>query len=448
VNQKTDASSGVRLAAHWRMISWAVLDKGLQLVYGVAFLFLVVGGLPREEYGLQSLAMVVQLTASQLFRALLLVPLIKYIAEAGGPGRVASTGLLLHVAACSTTGLLLWAGRDTWAAIFHKPDLAVVLVPTAVLLAVASGRDAAISTLEGQRHLRTVFALDLTYFVAAILGLVTWRAGFGPRAASTVQWVLAAAAAFGTVVNLTVIRRSLRQRPSAVEARRILRFGAGSFGSGLGATLQQQGDVLLAGRLMDAQGLAAYNAAKMIFRVFNVLAQAINQVLMPTVSKLDAARRRDDLRVLFEKSVCFLSMAIVPLCLLLVLGASPLLHGLFGGRYDDSVPVFQLLVASAMVLPVATIGSAYLTGLGRLRTLVWMTWAGVILMFLLLAVWIPRWGPAGAAAATLVAAVFGAVVRALVLRRELGFHFRGIVLRVHDALAFARRRFSMALRSR
>src|SRR5512143_3550147 len=120
VNQKSTAAGGVRLEAHWRTVSWDVLDKSLQLVYGIAFLFLVVGGLSREEYGLQSLATAVQLTLAQLFRFLLLVPLIKYVAEAGGPARVASTGTLLHGAANAAAAAILWGGRGVWAGAFEK----------------------------------------------------------------------------------------------------------------------------------------------------------------------------------------------------------------------------------------------------------------------------------------------------------------------------------------
>src|SRR5262245_19709213 len=121
------APGGVRFEAHWRTISWSVLDKGLLLVFGIVFLLVVVrGGLPPEEFGLQGLATVIQLTISQLFRALLLVPLIKYVAEAGGPARVAATGTALHVSACALAALALAAGSATSAAIWDKPALAPV----------------------------------------------------------------------------------------------------------------------------------------------------------------------------------------------------------------------------------------------------------------------------------------------------------------------------------
>src|SRR6186713_332355 len=113
VNQKGNAG-GPRLEAHWRTVSWAMLDKFLQLVFGLGFLLLVVRSLPTEEFGLQGLASATLLTASQLLRSLLLVPTIKYVAETRQPGRVAATGAWLYAGASTAIALLLWAGRSFW----------------------------------------------------------------------------------------------------------------------------------------------------------------------------------------------------------------------------------------------------------------------------------------------------------------------------------------------
>jgi hypothetical protein len=69
---------------------------------------------------------------------------------------------------------------------------------------------------------------------------------------------------------------------------------------------------------------------------------------------------------------------------------------------------------------------------------------GVVLALALTALWVPRWGPTGAAAATFVAAFFGMAARAAVLRPVLGFEWRGILGRTRDAFQFARRRIGAA----
>jgi O-antigen/teichoic acid export membrane protein len=440
VNRNSAPPRRLRFEAHWHLISWAVLDKSLPLAYGVVFLLVVVRSLPQEEFGLQTVASAVLLTVSQLLKALLLVPMIKFEAEGRAPERVAATGSLLYAAACGLAALGLWAGSDLWARLFSKPALAAVLVPTAVMLAAGSGRDAANASLEGLRRLRSVFFLDLAYYAVSIGGLLAWRGSDLPRRADTVQWVQAAASGLGSLLSLWAARRLLAARPGRAEARRIGGFGVYFFGSSLGATLAQQADTLLAGALMSARDVAAYGAAKLLFRAFNLVAQSINQVLMPVVSRLHAGGRRDDLRVLYEKSVCFVHLGIVPACALLLVATPWLFDLLFRGRYAGSEPVFRVLVASALTLPLASIGSPFLTGMGAVRALLWMTWAGVGLGLALAAAWIPGHGPLGAAWAMLVAAVFGMLVRTAWLKRALGFTAAGVVGRVRDAADFARRR--------
>jgi O-antigen/teichoic acid export membrane protein len=448
VNQKPAADGPrLRVGAHWRTLSWAVLDKSLPLWFGLAFAVLVVRTLPKEEFGLQYLASTVLLTVSQLFRSLWLVPLIRFVAERARAERIASTGMALYAGASAAAALLLWGGRTWWALAFDKPDLAAVFVPSACLLAVGSPRDAAISSLEGLRRLRRVFMLDLTYYAVAVAGLVVWRCSPWPRTAVTIQWIQAVAAAVGTIVALAATRRETLVPVDRVAARRILAFGQSFLGSGIGATLTQQADAFVAGRLLDPGGVAAYGAARMLFRAFNMIAQAINQVMMPAVSRLHATGRHHDLRVLFEKSVCFLTLALVPLCGLLIVATGPLLDLLFHGRYAASVPVFQILVAGALTLPLASVGSPFLVGLGRLRTLLWITWSGLGLGVGLMLWWIPLFGPRGAAAAASAAALYGMVVRAVVLRPAVGFSLGGIATRTRDASAFARKAIEQ-LRSR
>ena len=96
--------------------------------------------------------------------------------------------------------------------------------------------------------------------------------------------------------------------------------------------------------------------------------------------------------------------------------ARPLFHFLFQGRYDESVPAFRVLVISGLTLPLASVGSPFLTGLGEVRALLWISWTGFAVALGLAWAWIPRWGPVGAASALLVAAMAGMLARAWVLR--------------------------------
>jgi O-antigen/teichoic acid export membrane protein len=381
---------------------------------------------------------------AQLLRFLFLQPLTKYVAEGVEPKRVAATGVWLYALGCTLLAAVLVLGRDVWAGLFRKPDLAMVLVPSAALLLAGSLRDGVVATMEGLRRLQRLFWLDVAYYGAALAALGLWRWTEAPRTAVAIQWVQAVVGGIGSLLAVGIAWRALAARPDRVQARRIVAFGRGSFATGLGTTVGQHADVLLAGALMEPRAVASYQVAKLFFRAFNVLAQAINQVIMPLVSKLHAEGRQRDLRILYEKSVCFVHLGVVPLVVVLLLLAPQVYQLFYGERYAESIPVFRILVASALALPFASIGSPFLVGLGRLRSLMWITWLGMGVAVGLAFWWIPAFGAVGAAAALLVAAIVGMVGRTVVLRRILGFTLWDVARRVQDARAFVQRQLRLS----
>jgi O-antigen/teichoic acid export membrane protein len=417
-----------------------LLDKSLPVLFGVAFMLLVVRTLPPAELGLQAIASTIVLTAAQLLRFMLLAPLTKFVAEGREAARVAVTAGSMYVLGSGLVALLLVAGTGILQGIFSKPTLGAVLIPSATLMLVGSARDAAAATLEGHRRLQRLFWIDCGYYAVTIASFAAWRWSAAPRTAVSVQWIHAGAAAAGSLLALTAVGRLMWARPSRREAARIARLGRYAFGMGLGTTVGQHADTLLAGALMDAPAIASYHVAKLFFRVFNVLAQAINQVLMPLVSRLQAEKRERDLRVLYEKSVCFLYLALIPIIAALLLLAPQIYRVFYGALYADSIPAFRILVAGALVLPFASVGSPFLFGLGHVRSLLWITWAGMSVGVGLALAWIPRYGPEGAALALLVSSVVGMVARTEVLRKILGFRLRDVAARRRDATSFLRRR--------
>lgn len=437
----------MQLGRSWKQASWALLDKSLILVFGAAFLLLVVAELPDEEFGLQAIAAVVVLTLAPLLRFLFLVPMTKFVAEGHDTHSTVATGTLLYVLATLVIALLLALGRPLWAGIFGKPELAAVLVPSAALMVLGSLRDAAIAALEGHRLLRRLFLADLGYYFIAIAAMAVWRLSDAPRDAVTIQWVQALSAGLGSIIGIVACGAMFRGRPSRQQAQRIGLFGAYSFGSALGATAGQQADSLLAGVLLEPRGVASYQTAKLFFRLYNVLSQAINQVTMPLVSKLQAEQRLPDLRVLYEKGVWFLTLLLVPGAVLLMLLAGPLYALFFGERYVESVPVFRILVLGSITLPWISIGAPFLMGMGQVRKLAVHNWIGTSVAIVLALWWMPRWGAEGAAWASTCGRLVLMVTLTAVLASQLGVRLTHLPRRTADVTAMVRQLWSRRRRT-
>lgn len=109
--------------------------------------------------------------------------------------------------------------------------------------------------------------------------------------------------------------------------------------------------------------------------------------------------------------------ALIGLC---VVAAAPLLLGLFGPEFRDSLPVVAILVAGSVVASLFGPGEDLLTMLGGERLCAAITGAMLLLAALLCAALVPGWGVAGAAAAMAAATVLRGWAMALGARAVHG----------------------------
>jgi O-antigen/teichoic acid export membrane protein len=210
-------------------------------------------------------------------------------------------------------------------------------------------------------------------------------------------------------------------------------------GAGAGNFLYAQIDIFLIGHFYDLTKLAIYRAGKIIFQFYNIVSQTMQVVLLPLISKFDAAGQREELRALAEKAICFLFIILLPLHLFLIFGAELLLHIVYHGKYDEAAVILRVLVLGAFFLPLGMVGSNIQIGTGKSK----VSFSFVILVaaFNLAAnlILLPAIGAVGAALATALTMMFGAALQMLYMRRAIRLTWRGIWQRRLDALNFGKK---------
>lgn len=162
-----------------------------------------------------------------------------------------------------------------------------------------------------------------------------------------------------------------------------------------------------------AAGPAAVGALYAGRRLGSVPAEMIvplSVVLFPLSSELEASRRQQALRQSLLKSTKIALLLSMPTCLVLALGAGPILANWLGGRVPEAEPV--LVTFSIFFLLVATVlpAEAILLGLGHVRLLAMLALvhAGVTA-----GLGVPltiRFGPAGLGMAAIVAVTVSQVL--------------------------------------
>lgn len=376
---------------------------------------------------------------------------------------VVALGLLLVVPAVlgfdrlATRDVAAYSARSSWSLLRGLVLSAnAVVLANAVLLALGVGLIAIVATpdpvlrdgiliglltvplmaigrvdqgvLMGLRRVVSAQAPDLALrpvlFLLLVLG-VMWLtpAGLDSRAAIAIHVASIAAA---TGVTVLLLRRWWPPEASAIGAAYETKaWGRSALWltllSGVMIVNAQSGTVMLGIlRGPDEAGLfsvAARGAALIAFGL-----GAVNAALQPSVARLWATGRVDELQHLVTVSARAVLVFSVPVTAVFVLLAADILAVAFGPDYARAAPAFAILSGAQLVN--AAIGSvgALLIMTGHDRDAAFGIATGAVLNIVLGFVLIPLGGASGAALAAAISIVTWNVLLALAALRRLGIH--------------------------
>jgi len=157
------------------------------------------------------------------------------------------------------------------------------------------------------------------------------------------------------------VREVLRQ---TMPAARWVMFGT------LAAALLEQGDYLTLGLLQDKHTLGLYFFGfQLSVALESLFVTGLRAVMLPAFTRLADQPQRQG--AAFLRSCGMLGFLSAPACLGMAVAAGPLIHLLWGGRWDAATPVFQLMLMSlfARLLAPLSLALAESRGNWRLRSL-------------------------------------------------------------------------------
>jgi O-antigen/teichoic acid export membrane protein len=302
--------------------------------------------------------------------------------------------------------------------------LFVIGAPLPLLMSIGAVRGA---LLQARGHVarsqwpRLLLAPTLT--LATFVGLWLWRGELYPI---DLMVATIAATLLSLLINSLQLRRiapeSSREYLIKMRLRDALPFiwVAGLF------LLNSRIDLIMLGSLKGAYDAGVYAVASRAAELTSFLMVAGNMVLAPKISRLYHSGEHALLRRMVRGATRRILIASIPLALILVIAAQPLLTHLYGQQYAEGAAVLQIL-AIAQILTVAS---------GPLGTLLNMTGhekvntknmiVAVALNIVLNALLIPTYGASGAASATGVSLVFSRILLWSSVRRHLRLRSAGL----------------------
>ena len=376
-------------------LAWTTLQNwGSQAMFLVVFLLLA-HLLEPKDFGLFALAAV--------FVALMQVFLDSGFAQALVQREDLEqphldTAFWTTVALGAALTLLTIASAGLVADLFGQPELASIL--RWLSLSFVFGALASIPQTILRRRMRFSL-LAVRSLVATTVGGVTGvaMAVSGAGVWSLVGQQLSAAAA-ATLVLWTASDWRPGLRFSLRHLRDIAGFGVSVLGTNLLNVVNRRADDVLIGYVLGPVALGFYTIGYRVLRMSaELFTSTAAQVVFPAFSRLQ--REPERLRRAFYSATQVTSIVAFPAFVAMAVLAPELVRGLFGEKWDPSVPVLQVLAFIGIVHAVGNLNGLAITAFGRPGWVFWYTAASAVVNVIAFSIAV-HWGIVAVAVAFVV----------------------------------------------
>lgn len=163
--------------------------------------------------------------------------------------------------------------------------------------------------------------------------------------------------------------------------------------------------------------VSCYNIAFGLVNMVMIIIASVSTTLFPIFSQEHALKKKKRQKMIYEKMVKFVMIIIYPL-LTLMWFLAPYIILIYGTEYLPAIYPLLILVTWGFFRPISNIGGGFLTAKGRERLVMKITISMAVLNLILNIILIPTFHMVGAAIATSISFIFGAIIIYIILVKE------------------------------
>jgi O-antigen/teichoic acid export membrane protein len=244
----------------------------------------------------------------------------------------AAIGLVLTAVGVATAGLA--------ASLFGEPELTVIVQVLSLNFLILSFQNVQLALLQRELDFRSLAVRTIIgVAVGGVVGIGMAFFGFG-------VWSLVGQQLTSNLVQVALLWKVSSWRPgrnfSARHARQLLSFGINMTGLRVLRYASNRSDQLLIGYYLTSVALGYYTVAMKLYDILSQLfTRMLANVLFPALSRVQ--EDQDKLRRGFYLSTRLGSLVAFPGFAGLAILAPELVPALFGSKWDQSIPLMQLL---------------------------------------------------------------------------------------------------------
>ncbi len=406
-------------------VGWVLVSSAVNLVIAFLLRIVLARWLGAFDLGLYTMVITVQEIAVLIAGLGISVALTKYIAEyRDDRDRLLQTTFAAFINTIIfglVGGAILYFLSGTVASIFNMPQLARLLEILAIALPFLCLLQTSLGLLTGLRMMRNYAYLIILRVCLMILAITTfvWL-GFGVE--GTVFGILLSAVG-GCTFGLCLSRKYLRPIFQGFfrNTKKLVLFGIQVFGANAVSLIANRADIIMIGYYLDAAKVGYYSIAVILSMFFDIIPQAIQKVSYPATTEYWSKKNHRSLQEMIDKSMKSSAWILLPLGLGVGFFTTEITTFIFGPEFIyAALPLVILLIARVIRgATIQPIGASF-TGVGRPDVGLKIDALSTILNIGLNILLIPRFGIAGAAMATTISLLTGAVIFMILLPRILG----------------------------
>jgi len=149
-----------------------------------------------------------------------------------------------------------------------------------------------------------------------------------------------------------------------------------------------------------------FNVSSTIARLPLIISMAVATSVLPATAEAMSLKDHDLMKIYIGQSYRYVSFLVIPLCVGIIVFASPIINLLFGQQFLPGTSALQILAVGMFFFTLYTISSSISQGLGRPRLPMYALVAGTTIDLILSLLLVPSFGINGAAIATTLSALF------------------------------------------
>ena len=347
---------------------WGLVASTVISAVGTIVIARILGA---DSYGLYAIA----LTAPNLISTFrdwgVTTAMVKYSAQYNSQGDVAKvrsifvSGILFELILGLSLSVLSFTLSDFLAVNLQRPAIAPLIQIVSFFILTAGLVNTATAAFTGMEkmHLNSVM-LILQSIAKTGLIIAFALLGFGTFGAVLGFTIAVLFAALTGILLMLTMYRSLpkpthRKLELFATTKTMLKYGLPlSIGSILAGFVAQYYNYLMAFYVTDNALIGNYNVALNFVVLITFFATPVTTMLFPAFSKLDAKKDRDVLKNVFQYSVKYAALVVVPVTAMIMALAGPAIGTIFEDRYIQAPLFLALLSISYLYAALGTLSLA------------------------------------------------------------------------------------------